>query len=432
MKEKYNALKNKKNNRFDTFLCHNSKDKSEVLELLDDLVDVEILPWLDVYEVGAGDSLVDVIGRAFEAAPSTVIVLGEQGFGPFQEEEYKNLMHGKIYNQKKIIPVILKNTITPDIPNFLNDTHRIDFREEGQDNLGKLYKSITGQELVRPRVFVAEVNPDTPLDAKRNELENFLRQFKITVLPQNSNLSDPNKVEKRIEDCLGRTDVFAQLLNAYGWLYPGTKKCLVQTQFACAQRLLEKEKIFLWCAPEEFENIQLEDNTRVTTCRFEDFKYQIRDAALQSVTREKGKTAKIKPKLFVRRDKADSELTQNIFRLLQKEYKKEPKVTVRYLRDFENSKEREEYLQKMIKECAITIIVYARCPVTWADRELDDSVHLQILLKRDRLPILIIKHPADKKEWVQDEAVTYVTYNDETDIKNLIDTIDKMLESANG
>ena len=416
-----------KGNKFDTFLCHNSKDKEEVHELLTDLLDTGILPWIDDEEILGGMDIVGSIDDAIRKIHSAIIFIGPFGRGPFQKKEYSALM---MTEGKKIIPVISKECKKdPEIPPLLKAKRWIDLRNHSHDNIGELYKEITGENLSRPKVFVAEVGER--LEEEYNALKSFLRQFGIIVLPEKTNLKKPDKIEASIERCLEHSDVFVQLLDEYEWKFPGTNLCLVKVQFEWAKKKLKKEKIFQWISPEKYKENKIQDTERVHSCRFEEFKYLVRNEALHFVKENHKKVSKTRSKLFVRRGKEDSELAKEIFTTLQERYQGEPKISIRYLAEFDSAKEREDYLKKMIKECSILIILYAKSKASWVEDEVDDSFNLQIEVRRDKLPILILKHPADKEEWVLDEDITYVPYNEATDIDILISLISTILNKDN-
>ena len=445
MTDKYTLLKEKKQSKFDTFLCHNSKDKAEVMELFNDLLDVGILAWIDEKELEAGSRIISKIEKAVKQIPSVVIVLGDHGQGIFQKLEYETFIDAMIYDKKKIVPVTLKNCSNePDIPSFLKPLVRLDFRNTNKDNLGELYKGIVGKDLLHVKVFIAEVN--TPLEKDRTRLKKFLQQFRVKILPEESNFRDPARIDKAIEDCLNQTDFFVQILDHYEWKMPGGSYdgCLVEAQFNCAKRKLHKNRIFRWASTDIYEKITKADSERLLTGRFEDFKYRIRDEAqkLLNYKSEKVESSesnhfRIRPKVFVRRVENDSDLAKDIFTKLMHRYNKEPKIKIRYLSKFKNTEQREKFLRSMIETCSVLIIIYANSDAVWVDNTLDESEELKFIVHRNTLPILILKHPADKDDgWMhEDDSTKFVTYSRESadnDIKNLIKEIDTILESSNG
>jgi hypothetical protein len=445
MTDKYSILKERKKGRFDTFLCHNSKDKAEVMELFNELLDVGILAWIDQKELEAGSRITHEIEEALKKIPSAVVVLGEHGQGIFQEREYENIVRGLIYESKKVVPVILKNCLAdPDIPGLLGTLVSVDFRDYEQDNLAKLYKGITGKDLLKPKVFIAEVHG--PLEKDRNILKEFLKQFKIKTLPEKSNFNDPKKIDKSIEDCLEQADLFVQILDKYEWKLPGEiyNGCLVKAQYNAAIRKLTKNKIFRWTSTDHYPQITEDDTETIRTGRFEDFKYEIRDEAekllenaIELEYRQRN-PLRIRPKIFVRRVEADSELAKDIFSKLSKRYNREPSIKIRYLTKFNDTDQKEKFLRKMIKTCAVQIIIYANSGADWVDEKVDESDFISSAVKRETLlPIRIIKHPEDKEaDWMQeDDYIKFIAYTKDEqmrDIDALIREIDTILESNCG
>ncbi len=445
MTDKYTLLKEKKQGRFDTFLCHNSKNKAEVMELFNDLLDVGILAWIDEKELESGARIIPKIETAIEQIPTSVVVLGDHGQGTFQKIEYETFIHNMIYENKKVIPVILKKCQTdPDVLGFLKPLARLDFRNTKQDNIGKLYKGITGKDLLRAKVFIAEVN--SPLEEDRTRLKDFLEQFRIKILPEKSNFKDHKKIEKSIEDCLEQADLFVQILDQYEWRIPGGiyDGCLVEAQFNCAKRKLPKDRIFQWTSTDSYDQIATSDNERLITGRFEELKCKIRDEAQKLLDEASEKLEsfhfshfKKRPKLFVRRIEDDSGLAKEIFTKLMKKYNKEPKIKINYLSKFNNTEQREKFLRSMMEKCSVLILIYANSDAAWVNDKLDESDELKDILNRDTLPILILKHPAEKEDdWLQaDDYTKFIPYGKDTadhDIDTLMDEIDTILESTHG
>lgn len=132
---------------FDVFLCHNSQDKEQVLEIGRRLKDRNILPWLDEWVVPPGRSWLEQIQRQMDHVKSAAVFIGKNGLGPWQEKEVDLLILQLVHRNIPIIPVILRGC--PDephqLPPFLRPMQAIDFRKDDQDEaLARLIWGITG------------------------------------------------------------------------------------------------------------------------------------------------------------------------------------------------------------------------------------------------------------------------------------------------
>jgi len=123
------ALRQREKPHFDVFLSYNSKDKDSVLKIATKLKEKGIKPWLDIWELKAGDSVQDKLGGQIDSVDSAAIFFGEHGSGPWHIEEQKALINMFINKRCRVIPVILENcSEKPEIPPFLLDKKSIDFR----------------------------------------------------------------------------------------------------------------------------------------------------------------------------------------------------------------------------------------------------------------------------------------------------------------
>ncbi|MBI3267398.1 MAG: SUMF1/EgtB/PvdO family nonheme iron enzyme [Planctomycetes bacterium] len=136
--------------RFDVFLCHNSRDKPAVLRIATALRERGLRPWLDAWEMRGGDSFLDVLERQIKRIDSAAVFVGENGRGPWQEEEIKALL---LLIKKRaggrIIPVVLSGEGKPRLPLWLQGNHWVDFRKEQPDPVGELLFAITGKRAAR-------------------------------------------------------------------------------------------------------------------------------------------------------------------------------------------------------------------------------------------------------------------------------------------
>lgn len=61
---------------FDVFLCHNSQDKPEVIEIAEQLKQQGLNPWLDIWELRPGLSWQEVLEEQIEQIQSAAVFVG--------------------------------------------------------------------------------------------------------------------------------------------------------------------------------------------------------------------------------------------------------------------------------------------------------------------------------------------------------------------
>jgi hypothetical protein len=130
---------------FDVFLCHNSKDKPAVRDIAQQLVREGIKPWLDEREIPPGTSWQTALGQQIERIKSAAVFVGENGLGPWQNQEIQALLNQFVKRECPVIPVVLPSVkTTPEMPWTLENLHCVDFRTDLQP-LKRLIWGITGQ-----------------------------------------------------------------------------------------------------------------------------------------------------------------------------------------------------------------------------------------------------------------------------------------------
>ena len=131
---------------FDVFLCHNSKDKPQVMAIGERLKERGILPWLDIWEIRPGMRWQKELRRVIKSVKTAAVFYGPSGAGPFQELEVESLLEEFTKRGKPIIPVILEGRQgNPRLPAFLNSWHKIDMRDPSPDPFELLVWGITGE-----------------------------------------------------------------------------------------------------------------------------------------------------------------------------------------------------------------------------------------------------------------------------------------------
>jgi hypothetical protein len=116
--------------RFDTFLCHNSEDKSAVIRISRQLRKNGVLPWLDEWELRPGVPWQRTLEAEISIIPSAVVFIGASGVGPWQRLEYEAFLREFVSRGCPVVPVILPNAPSiPQLPVFLRGMMWVDFRK---------------------------------------------------------------------------------------------------------------------------------------------------------------------------------------------------------------------------------------------------------------------------------------------------------------
>jgi len=131
---------------FDVFLCHNFKDKPQVVAIGERLKERGILPWLDIWEIRPGTRWQQELRRVIKSVKAAAVFYGPSGAGPFQELEVESLVGEFAKRGKPLIPVILEGRQgNPRLPPFLDPWHRVDMRNPSPDPFEQLVWGITGE-----------------------------------------------------------------------------------------------------------------------------------------------------------------------------------------------------------------------------------------------------------------------------------------------
>lgn len=131
---------------YDVFLIHSSRDKDEVRAIAEQLKQHGVLPWFDEWELQPGMPWLKAVEKAVTQVRSIAVFIGHGGKGPWQNKEIRYVLAQAIEQERFVIPVILKSCKTvPEIPEFLEELHWVDFRENTSDAFMKLIWGITGK-----------------------------------------------------------------------------------------------------------------------------------------------------------------------------------------------------------------------------------------------------------------------------------------------
>ncbi len=134
--------------KFDVFLCHNSEDKTAVIEVARQLQAQGIKPWLDEWELRPGLDWQDALDGQIEQIRTAAVFVGNAGLGPWQQQEVKAFLREFVERGCPVIPVLLGNAPQePELPTFLKGKTWVDFRRQVPEPFGRLVWGITG---IRP------------------------------------------------------------------------------------------------------------------------------------------------------------------------------------------------------------------------------------------------------------------------------------------
>lgn len=142
--------------QFDVFLCHNSKDKPEVIEIAHELTRQGIKPWLDKWELRPGLAWQSLLEEQIENIKSAAVFVGSSGLGPWQSQEMRAFLNEFVERKCPVIPVLLGNTPQqPKLPIFLRGHTWVDFRTD-IEAMENLIWGITGRKPKLQQVIQAD------------------------------------------------------------------------------------------------------------------------------------------------------------------------------------------------------------------------------------------------------------------------------------
>ncbi|MEH1901449.1 MAG: GUN4 domain-containing protein [Nostoc sp.] len=131
--------------QYDVFLCHNSKDKPEVIEIAHELTRQGIKPWLDKWALRPGLAWQSLLEEQIENIKSAAVFVGSSGLGPWQSTEMRAFLNEFVERGCPVIPVLLRNTPQqPKLPIFLRNHTWVDFRTD-TEAMENLIWGITGK-----------------------------------------------------------------------------------------------------------------------------------------------------------------------------------------------------------------------------------------------------------------------------------------------
>ena len=149
--------------QFDVFLCHNSEDKPQVIEIAEQLKLCGLKPWLDKWELRPGHSWQDVLEENIEQINAAAVFVGKNGLGPWQRREINAFLRKFVSRECPVIPILLSDAPKePKLPTFLEEIMWVDFRTSDPNPMSQLIWGITGKKSDQQINFKAQTNPVAP------------------------------------------------------------------------------------------------------------------------------------------------------------------------------------------------------------------------------------------------------------------------------
>jgi hypothetical protein len=133
---------------FDVFLSHNSRDKPAVRQLMARVVAHELAVWLDEDQLQPGLPWQPLLELGIRSSRSVAALVGNDGIGPWENEEMRAALQLAVRDGRPVIPVLLPGSITPpELPLFLATRTWVDLRNGlTDDGVAKLVWGITGKK----------------------------------------------------------------------------------------------------------------------------------------------------------------------------------------------------------------------------------------------------------------------------------------------
>lgn len=150
------------------FLSYNSKNRAIVEGIADSLKKNGFEIFFDKESIGAGDIWAQKIQTGIESSNATLVFIGEEGIGAWQNKEIIAIVNDCIKKSSyKIIPVLIPTSnkfIDYRLPWFLSDYQWVEFNDTNDNHaLSKLLESLRGKE--KENILLIGQNPYKGLDS---------------------------------------------------------------------------------------------------------------------------------------------------------------------------------------------------------------------------------------------------------------------------
>jgi hypothetical protein len=125
---------------FDVFLSHNSRNKPAARDLKQQLAARGLAVWFDEDDLPPGQPWMPLLEAGIKASHSVAVLVGQDGLGPWEDEEMQAALRFAVKDKRPVIPVLLPGAgAEPELPLFLGNRTWVDLRagltEAGLDRL---------------------------------------------------------------------------------------------------------------------------------------------------------------------------------------------------------------------------------------------------------------------------------------------------------
>ncbi len=134
---------------FDVFLSHNTKNKPQVRQLKQVLAQRGLVVWLDEDELVPGVPWQQSLEEGIRNSKSVAVLVGDDGLGPWENEEMQAALILAVSNKQRVIPVLLPGAnLKPQLPMFLGNRTWVKF--DGHFNHSSVEKLVWGITDAKP------------------------------------------------------------------------------------------------------------------------------------------------------------------------------------------------------------------------------------------------------------------------------------------
>lgn len=162
--------------RFDVFLSHSHTDAEWVEDLAKQLEDQEgFHVWLDKWVLVPGRHWQQGMARGLDEADCCAVCIGEHTPNGWFKEEIQRALNRQVqYPSFRVLPLLLPNSKTVNVDDFLELRTWVDFRE-GSDRNYSFYQLACGIRGVSPGRWVSQ---ETTISEVESDVEDKLRQLR--------------------------------------------------------------------------------------------------------------------------------------------------------------------------------------------------------------------------------------------------------------
>jgi len=350
---------------YDVFLCHNSQDKADVLQIYEALKIRGVKPWIDEVDLRPGDRWRPAIEAALEEARTAAVFVGRAG-GRVQVREIDRSIDLESRGKLRVIPVILPGCLDDsEIDGFLRDYVWVDFRQAGSDPLDQLCKGIGKAEIQRQPVVA--VAPTTTSDA-RSRLIVYCQNAGLLVPRAGIYPADIDSAVKAFTADLEHCHVAVQLEE------PSTADSSDETLAAIANALTRfrpQNRVMDWkpggITQAEFQKEVVDRTRRVFGAIRPD-----PDMATDQGEPNRGNAEIDQKEVMVKYDRVDAKPTREMLRTLKQ-------ANIHYT----SSPNGDTTLVQRLREHPFDalILVLGNCDDDWLERRRDELIEVELTLK---------------------------------------------------